>query len=54
MNIPSHKQELRLLMLALGMAVATALVGKGKGHAVAGTLFGLLCARHIWKRRKAL
>lgn len=46
--------ETRSLMAALGLTVATAVIGRGKCHVIAGAVLTMLCARHIWKRRKAL
>ena len=46
--------EIRSLMAALGLTVATAVFGKGKSHVIAGALLTLLCARHIWKHRRVL
>ena len=46
--------ETRSLMAALGLTVATAVMGKGRSHVLAGALLTLLCARHVWKHRRAL
>ena len=44
----------RSLMAALGLTVATAVMCKGRSHVLAGALLTLLCARHVWKHRRAL
>ena len=46
--------ETRSLMVALGLTVATAVLGRGKSHVIAGAVLTLLCARHVWKHRRAL
>ena len=44
----------RSLMAALGLTVATAVIGRGRSHVIAGAVLTLLCARHIWKHRRVL
>lgn len=54
LGVPPHTLEIRSLLVALGLTAASALVGSGKTHVVAGALFGLLCGRHIWQHRKLI
>ena len=53
-GLSPRKLELRALLAACGLSVVLGFAGKGRAHLLAGTAFGLLAARHVWMRRKAL
>ena len=53
-GLSPRKLELRALLAACGLSVVLGFAGKGRAHMLAGTAFGLLAARHVWMRRKAL
>ena len=54
LGIPLHTVEMRSLLAALGLTIATAMVGRGKSHVLAGAVLGLLCGQHIWEHRRAI
>ena len=54
LGLSPRKLELRALLAACGLSIALGFTGNGRAHRVAGTAFGLLAARHVWTRRKAL
>lgn len=54
LGLSPRKLELRALLTACGLSIALGFTGNGRAHLVAGTAFGLLAARHVWTRRKAL
>ena len=54
LGLSPRKLELRALLAACGLSIALGFTGNGRAHLVAGTAFGLLAARHVWTRRKAL
>ncbi|MCD7984700.1 MAG: hypothetical protein LUG19_10710, partial [Desulfovibrio sp.] len=53
-DLSPRKLELRALLAACGLSVALGFAGNKSAHLLAGTAFGLLAARHVWTRRKAL
>lgn len=54
LGLNPRKLELRALLAACGLSVILGFTGNGRAHLLAGTAFGLLAARHVWTRRKAL
>ena len=44
----------KALAVLTGASGVLGFAGKGRAHLLAGTAFGLLAARHVWMRRKAL
>ncbi|MGE9984991.1 hypothetical protein [Desulfovibrio sp. SGI.169] len=53
-GLSPRKLEARALLAACGLSIALGFAGGKNAHALAGTVFGLLAARHVWTRRKAL
>lgn len=54
LGLSPRKLELRALLAACGLSIVLGFTGNGRAHLLAGTAFGLLAARHVWTRRKAL
>ncbi len=49
-----RKLEARALLAVCGLSIVLGFAGSKSSHVLAGTAFGLLAARHVWTRRKAL
>lgn len=53
-GLSPRKLEARALLAVCGLSIVLGFAGSKSSHVLAGTAFGLLAARHVWTRRKAL
>lgn len=54
LGLSPRKLGVRVLLGVFGLTLLAGFAGNGRAHILAGSAFGLLAARHLWVRRKAL
>lgn len=54
LGLSPRKWGVRVLLGTFGFTLLAGFAGNGRAHILAGSAFGLLAARHLWVRRKAL
>lgn len=54
LGLSPRKWGVRVLLGSFGLTLLAGFAGNSRAHVLAGSAFGLLAARHLWVRRKAL